>query len=99
MKTPQPLNYPIHQIQQALKQGNHILGVFIDLSKAFYTINHSILHEKLENYEVRGNTLKFIESYLPNENQYVNFLGEFGKPRQEECFVFFILRYAQSTEL
>ena len=33
--TSHALNYSIHQIQQALKQGHHVLGIFIDLSKAF----------------------------------------------------------------
>ena len=76
--TSHALNYSIHQIQQALKQGNHVLGIFIDLSKAFDTIDHSILLEKLKNYGVRGTTLKLIESYLSDRNQYVNFLGEFS---------------------
>ena len=76
--TSHSLNYSIHQIQQALKQGNHVLGIFIDLSKVFDTIDHSILLEKLENYGVRGTTLKLIESYLSDRNQNVNFLGEFS---------------------
>ena len=57
---------------------NYVLGIFFDLSKAFDTIDHSILLEKLENYGVRGTTLKLIESYLSDRNQYVNFLGKFS---------------------
>ena len=68
----------IHQIQQALKQGNHVLGIFIDLSKAFDTIGHIILLEKLENYGVRGTTLKLIKSYLSDRNQYLNLLSKFS---------------------
>ena len=49
-----------------------------DLSKAFDTIDHSILIEKSENCVVCGTTLKLIESYLSDRNQYVNFLGEFS---------------------
>ena len=71
--TSHALNYTIHQIQQALKQGNHVLDIFIDLSKAFDTIDHSILLVKPENYGVRGTTLKLIESNLSDRNQYVNF--------------------------
>ena len=68
----------IHRIQQALKQGNHVLGIFIDLSKAFDTIGHIILLEKLENYGVRGTTIKLIKSYLSDRNQYLNLLSEFS---------------------
>ena len=37
------LNYPISHIKSDLKKGNHVLGIFIDLSKAFDTIDHGIL--------------------------------------------------------
>ena len=39
---PLHLNYSIHQIQQTLEQENHVLGVFIDLSKACNTIDHCL---------------------------------------------------------
>ena len=46
-------------------------AVFIDYSKAFDTINHSILLYKLEHYGIRGNTLKLLESYLSNRRNCV----------------------------
>ena len=50
-------------------------GVFIDLQKAFDTVNHNILIAKLENYGVRGNVLKWFKSYLCNRDEYVSING------------------------
>ena len=46
--------------------------VFIDLQKAFDTVNHDILCEKLAFYGFRGNSQLLIKSFLSNRQQYVS---------------------------
>ena len=54
-----------------LDKGSVPIGTFIDLSKAFDTINHNILLRKLEYYGVENITHDFFYSYLSNRQQYV----------------------------
>ena len=61
----------INEIQSKLDKGQLSCGVFVDLQKAFDTVDHKILLKKLEHYGVRGITLKWFISYLKNRNQFV----------------------------
>ena len=58
-------------ILQEIDKGNFCCGVFMDLSKAFDTIDHHILLEKLYLYGIRGIPLQWFNSYLYNRTQYV----------------------------
>ena len=62
-------------IKNAHKQKKHVLGIFIDLSKAFDTLDHKILCAKLEISGVRGTPLSLLTSYLSDRYQYTSVNG------------------------
>ena len=62
-------------IRQALDNKKFACGVFVDLQKAFDTVNHDILIDKLEHYGIRGTANNWFASYLKNRSQFVSTLG------------------------
>ena len=59
------------KIQKSIDSGYYASGIFLDLSKAFDTVNHEILLQKLDVYGVRGIANDWFKSYLSNRKQYV----------------------------
>ena len=64
------LNHSVTHIINQTLQKNFVLGIFIDLSKAFDTIDHDSLIVKLDRYGVRGSANDLLKSYLSNRRQY-----------------------------
>ena len=62
-------------IRNALDNGKFACGVFIDLQKAFDTVNHDILLSKLNHYSIRV-AFDCFESYLSNRTQCVTINNE-----------------------
>ena len=61
----------VNQIIEAFSQGKYTLGVFLDLSKTFDTVNHNILQEKLKAYGIQPENLKWFRNYLSNRKQFI----------------------------
>ena len=57
-------------IHRLLDDGNYVIGIFIDFTKAFDTVDHEILLHKLHRYGIRGHANDFFRSYLTNRTQY-----------------------------
>ncbi len=75
------------QIKYSIEKGMYGCGIFIDLKKAFDTVNHSILLKKLEHYGIRGTSLQWFTSYLTNRKQYVYHNGHSSKIKSISCGV------------
>ena len=77
----------VDQIRLAMGSNQMTCGIFIDLSKAFDTVDHQILIHKLEHYGIRGNALELFKSYLNNRKQYVQIDNCKSKTRPISCGV------------
>ena len=66
----------IENILEALQNGKIVAGTYLDLSKAFDTVDHHILLYKLETYGISGLPLKRFESYLTERKQYTTTHGK-----------------------
>ena len=69
--TEHALHTAVTQIVNSLNNNDVVFGVFLDFSKAFDTIQHHILLDKLEHYGLRGKAFNILESYLTNRKQLV----------------------------
>lgn len=61
----------VDNISSSIAKNEYALGIFLDLAKAFDTVNHDILLEKLHRYGIRGIPYNWFKNYLSNRHQYV----------------------------
>ena len=77
----------IENIKNKIDNKNLACGVFIDLEKAFDTVNHKILLKKLENYGICGISRCWLSDYLTNRKQRVKLENEFSSYQTVTCGV------------
>lgn len=85
------INHALVSLTEAIKNSldnkKFGCGIFIDLQKAFDTVNHNILLKKLEHYGIRGTTLDWFESYLSDRKQCVSVNGSMSSYLNVTCGV------------
>jgi hypothetical protein len=64
----------IEHIQEALDNHYHVVGIFLDLTKAYDVVNHDILLNKLDSYGIIGVSKLWFKSYLTNRIQFVEII-------------------------
>ena len=60
----------VDQISNTFNDKNYLLGILIDLSKAFDTVDHKIFIQKLKHYRINGKNLSLFKN-LTNQKQYI----------------------------
>jgi len=70
----------VDEILNHLEDKLFVVGIFFDLAKAFDTLNHSLLLDKLYCYGIRGQMWNWFQSYLTGRTQYVSINGVSSSP-------------------
>jgi len=61
----------VKEIQEALDENKHVMGLFLDLSKAFDSVNHQKLLTILQECGIQGKDLSWFISYVIGRKQFV----------------------------
>jgi len=69
LNTEDALLSQINQIVNSLEKKHKVAGLYLDIKKAFDTVDHSLLIIKLSNSGIKGNLLRWFENYLNNRSQ------------------------------
>lgn len=77
----------IEKVINAIDRKQYAVGIFLDLKKAFDTVDHKLLIKKLQRYGIRGIAQTWISSYLENRKQYVEIQNNKSQLLQVTCGV------------
>ena len=77
----------LNKVAHAIDDSKHTIGIFLDFSKAFDTIDHENLLYKFSHYGIRGRALKWFRDYLTERKQFVNINGHDSDLKQISCGV------------
>ena len=77
----------VSNILLAFERNENTIATFLDLSKAFDTIDHKILIDKLKHYGVRGITADWFTSYLVDRKHFVQYRAVSSKTQHVSCGV------------
>ena len=72
---------------ESIDKKKYVMGIFIDLKKAFDTIDHTILLDKLYHYGIRGISNDWVKSYLKNITQFVQYDVAISDCEEKVCGV------------
>ena len=75
------------KVSLAIDNKEFTVGIFIDLSKAFDTVDQTILLDKLQHYGIRGVVHEWFSYYLNNREQFVKFNETISSRRTIKCSV------------
>ena len=77
----------VNRIETVLDNNEFAIGVFLDLSKAFDTVNHTLLLQKLDHYGIRGIVLEWFKNYITERYQCVKYNNEVSDKTEISCGV------------
>ena len=77
----------VDKITEALDKGDYVIGVFLDFSKAFDTVDHSILLARMFTYGIREVALQWFKDYLTGRVQFVTYNGFKSSNGEIKCGV------------
>lgn len=79
LSTEHALQHFMVEVYDGLNEGKYVTGLFLDIRKAFDTVNHEILLSKLWKIGIRGVPYNWFESYLLNRKQCVKIQNSYSK--------------------